>query len=123
MPVVSGHVTEVAVANNDLVMAGQPLFQMQSDRYELARQAAQAALYLLIGEFSELAPALYFSVVTYTTLGYGDLTLGADWQVSSGVEAANGILLFGVSTAVLLSALRRVIQDSLMKDPEREAQS
>ena len=88
MPVVSGHVTEVAVANNDRVKAGQPLFQIQSDRYELARQAAQAALYL-----------------------------------SSGVEAANGILLFGVSTAVLLSAFRRVIQDSLMKDPEREAQS
>lgn len=79
---------------------------------------AWAALYMLVGEFTELAPALYFSTVTFTTLGYGDVTLSADWQVLSGIEAANGILLFGVSTAVLLSAFRRIIQDSLSKDRE-----
>ena len=44
VPEVSGYVAEVAVANNDLVKAGQPLFQIQPVRYELARQAAQAAL-------------------------------------------------------------------------------
>ncbi len=75
-----------------------------------------AALYLSIEEFKDLAPALYFSTVTFTTLGYGDLTLGPNWRVLSGIEAANGIILFGVSTAVLLSAFRRIIQDSLSAD-------
>ena len=74
---------------------------------------AWAALYLVVGEFSELSPAVYFSTVTFTTLGYGDMTLGPDWRILSGIEAANGIILFGASTAVMLAAFRRIIQDSL----------
>jgi multidrug resistance efflux pump len=44
VPEISGYVAEVAVANNDLVKAGQPLFQIEPSRYELGREAAQAAL-------------------------------------------------------------------------------
>jgi voltage-gated potassium channel Kch len=79
---------------------------------------AWAALYMVLGEFSELATALYFSTVTFTTLGYGDLTLAPDWQVLSGIEAANGIVLFGASTALLIAIFRRVVQDKLSDRPD-----
>lgn len=74
---------------------------------------AWAGLYMVIGEFTALIRAVYFSTVTFTTLGYDDLTLTADWQALSGIEAANGIIFFGVSTAVLLSTFRCILQDTL----------
>jgi len=54
--------------------------------------------------------AIYFSFVTFTTLGYGDVTLGEGWRVLSGIEAMNGILLVGWSTAVLFAAVQRIWQ-------------
>ncbi len=82
---------------------------------------AWAALYMVLGEFSKLATALYFSTVTFTTLGYGDLTLSPDWQVLSGIEAANGIVLFGASTALLIAVFRRVIEYKLSARPDNDA--
>ena len=51
--------------------------------------------------------AVYFSTVTFTTLGYGDLTLAPQWRLLSGVEAVNGILLAGWSTALLFTVVQR----------------
>jgi voltage-gated potassium channel Kch len=51
--------------------------------------------------------AAYFSIVTFTTLGYGDITLDANWRLLSGIEAMNGILLAGWSTALLFSVVQR----------------
>ncbi len=60
-----------------------------------------SACYLIIGETDGLAQSLYFSTVTFTTLGYGDVTLTARWQLLSSLEAVNGILMFGWSTAFI----------------------
>jgi len=60
-----------------------------------------------ITELETLEKALYFSMVTFTTLGFGDITLGPDWRVLSGIEAMNGIVLFGWTTALLFSVLQR----------------
>jgi hypothetical protein len=54
--------------------------------------------------------AAYFSLITYTTLGYGDITLGANWRVLSGFEAINGTLLIGWSTAMFYSVVKNVTQ-------------
>ena len=70
-----------------------------------------AILYIWTGEFDDLSPALYFSTVTFTTLGYGDITLGERWQLLSAIESANGIFLFGVSTAAFIVVFRRTLQD------------
>jgi hypothetical protein len=70
-----------------------------------------AALYLHLGEFGDLQTALYFSVVTATTLGYGDITLSPDWQILSTFEAMGGLTLFGVSTAFLLELLRYLYKE------------
>ena len=53
--------------------------------------------------------ALYFSVVTSTTLGYGDMLLSERWRLLSTFEAMGGLILFGVSTAYLLALLRRFL--------------
>jgi len=69
-----------------------------------------AATFLAIGAFDALDPALYFSVVAFTTLGFGDITLAAEWRLLSGMLAANGLLIFGLSTAFLVEFLSRLRQ-------------
>lgn len=68
-----------------------------------------AAVFIMCGVFDALEPALYFSVVTFTTLGYGDVTLPQEWRLLSGICAANGLILFGLSTAFLVEFLRRLL--------------
>ena len=77
-----------------------------------------AILYIWLGEFDTIERALYFSTVTYTALGYGDITLQQSWQLLSSFEAANGIMLFGVSTAFLISVLRKVFAMTAILGPE-----
>ena len=67
-----------------------------------------AVTYLIIGAFQGLEPALYFSTVTFTTLGYGDVTLSEQWRLLGAFQAANGILMFGWSTAIVIAAVQRV---------------
>ena len=69
---------------------------------------AYAVLYLLLGAFSDIETALYFSTVTFTTLGYGDVVLDNGWRLLAAIEAANGLLLFGWSTAFLITVIVRV---------------
>ncbi len=64
-----------------------------------------ALVYLHLDQFVELAPALYFSVTTSTTLGYGDITLSEQWQLLATFEAMGGLILFGASTAFLLGLM------------------
>jgi hypothetical protein len=67
-----------------------------------------AAAYLLVGAISGLEPSLYFSMVTYTTLGYGDVTLEAPWRLVGSFQAANGTIMFGWTTAIIVAAVHRV---------------
>ena len=67
---------------------------------------AWAAVYIQVGEFTELHDALYFSVVTSTTLGYGDVTLSERWQLLASFEAMGGLILFGASTAFLIGVTK-----------------
>jgi voltage-gated potassium channel Kch len=76
----------------------------------IIQMAIWATLFMIIGEFDEFAKALYFSSVTFATLGYGDVVLSEQWRLLSGVEAANGILMFGVSTAVMTAAVLDVMK-------------
>ena len=70
-----------------------------------------AALYMLLGEFTDLERALYFSVVTQTTLGYGDITLSPAWQLLGTFESMGGLILFGTSTAFLIGLVREMLVD------------
>jgi hypothetical protein len=61
-----------------------------------------------IDPIDTLEAAVYFSAVTFTTLGYGDITLNTDqWRLLTGVQALNGVLLLGWSTALLYAVVHR----------------
>ena len=64
--------------------------------------------------------AIYFSSVTFTTLGYGDLTLPIFWRILSGFEAVNGVLLIGWSTAMLFAVVQTIWKDTLRADADGE---
>ena len=66
-----------------------------------------ALTFMLVGAFDALEPSLYFSLVAFTTVGFGDITLNSDWRLLSGLTAANGFLCFGWSTAYMVELVRR----------------
>jgi voltage-gated potassium channel len=59
------------------------------------------------GGLDSFHDALYFSMITFTTLGYGDITLNADWQLLTGVEGMVGIVVFGLTTAMLFAVIQK----------------
>lgn len=69
-----------------------------------------AVLLMICGEFPALGTAYYHSAVNYTTLGYGDVIMTPSWRFLGPLEAANGMLLFGVSTAIIMAVMLHVIQ-------------
>ncbi len=70
-----------------------------------------ALVYRWLGVFSEGEPAIYFSMVTYTTLGYGDIVLEGSLRLLSSFQAAIGIIMFGWTTAVVLAVVQRLYQN------------
>ena len=64
-------------------------------------------------EISTFEKAFYFSAQNYTTLGYGDIILSDHWRLLGPLEAINGMLLFGLSTAVMFAALSRLVSGRL----------
>src|SRR5215204_2178169 len=58
-----------------------------------------ATLFIVLGEFSELYEAVYHSAVNFTSLGYGDVVMSARWKLMGPLEAANGVLMFGMTAA------------------------
>jgi len=69
---------------------------------------AYAVLYRVVGAMASFEEALYFSTVTYATIGYGDLTLARPWRVLGAIEGANGVILLGWSTAFFVSVVNRM---------------
>jgi hypothetical protein len=74
---------------------------------QLINVMAWAVTFLAVGAFDALEPAVYFALVSFTTAGFGDITLGPDWRLLSGLTTANGFLMFGWSTAYMVELMRR----------------
>lgn len=64
--------------------------------------------YRFLTHLTTLEEAMYFSFTTFTTLGYGDITLEGPLRVLTGIEALNGTLLMGWSTALLFAVIQRM---------------
>ena len=75
----------------------------------MLQMALWAFLYRTLGQFEDFETALYFSGVTFTSLGYGDLTLPKRLRILSAMEAADGLMMFGVISAVFMHALTHSI--------------
>lgn len=70
-----------------------------------------ALLYLynpLITTLPNLETAFYFSMVTFTTLGYGDVVLTESWRVLASIQAANGVIVFGWTTALIFYFIQNI---------------
>ena len=70
-----------------------------------------SALYLLLGVFDALEIAVYFSTVTFTTLGYGDVVLAPPFRLLSSFQAVNGLILFGWTTALVFAVVQWLYKD------------
>jgi len=66
-----------------------------------------AGAYLFLGTLPNFTESLYFSAVTFSTLGYGDIVLAPEWRLFGALEGVSGLLLIGWSTAFLVSASTR----------------
>ncbi|WGH79022.1 ion channel [Jannaschia ovalis] len=60
-----------------------------------------------LGVFITMETSVYFSLVVFTTLGFGDVLMPPEWRLLGGLAAANGLLIFGLLTAMLVETLRQ----------------
>ena len=67
-------------------------------------------VYVWSGAMVDLPSSLYFSAVTYTTTGYGDLVLPQEWRLVGAIEALTGILMCGWSTGFFFAVVSRMFR-------------
>jgi hypothetical protein len=67
-----------------------------------------AVAFRAVGALGDFETALYFSTTSFTTLGYGDVVLDRKWRLFGAIEGANGLLLWGWSTAFLFAVIGRM---------------
>jgi hypothetical protein len=91
--------------------------------FHLAEAGVWAAVYWFAGLLPDMETAIYFSITSYTTVGYGDVLLPTDRRLLGPIEAAVGILMFGWSTAIIVAVLNRVYADRLRLPPDPAAES
>lgn len=77
-----------------------------------------AIVFIYVGAFQQFEPSLYFSIVTFTTVGYGDVVVGPQWRLLAGLTATNGLIVFGLNTAVLVEFMNHAHNAKLPEDKE-----
>ena len=79
-----------------------------------------AGLFFGYGEFKEFATAFYHSVVNFATLGYGDIVMSENRRLLGALEAANGGMMFALTTGFLYTILSGILErywdEQLSKD-------
>jgi len=111
-------------ALESLIARSRPWLMREPQRPKLALVLALTVLWVLgmvtigvwlwaftlraLGVFITMEASVYFSLVAFTTLGFGDILLPQEWRLLSGMAAANGLLNMGLLTAMLVEILRHV---------------
>lgn len=75
----------------------------------LTQAAFWATAYYAIGGFSDTATALYYSLSSYTTVGYADVVLPEHMRLLGPLEFATGVLMFGWSTGYIFAFAARML--------------
>ena len=76
----------------------------------LTQTGLWAMFYYTRGLFSDFETSLYFSMVSFTTIGYGDVLLPRRWRLLGVVEGFSGVLLCGISTAFMFAVVNGMFQ-------------
>jgi hypothetical protein len=71
----------------------------------LLEAAVWALFFVLVGGLPDFESAAYFSLASYTTVGYGDVVLPEPWRLLGPIEAAVGVLMLGWSTGILVAVI------------------
>jgi voltage-gated potassium channel len=87
----------------------------------LIETAIWAAFYYYRDLFSNFETALYFSLGTYSTIGYGDVVLPQRWRLLGGIEGISGVLLCGLSAAFVFAVLNVLFQSRVQNLSRRAA--
>jgi voltage-gated potassium channel len=99
--------TQVSSHRTPIVRLLAPMFLVLMTSHNL-QVISWALFYRLSASFETAENAVYFSIVSYTTLGFGDLLLPSRWRLLGGVEAMTGMLLLGWSTAFSFLVLSKL---------------
>ena len=89
------------------IVVGVTLLALAAHLIEIA---AWALVFVRCGEFRDFAAAFYSSAENYTTLGYGDVVMSVSWRLLGPLESADGMLMFGLTTAMIFGVIHRLIQ-------------
>src|SRR6476620_8909748 len=127
--------TTALVALGEWVLANRDLFERKKSRMRetallivifgiitllhLLETALWACFYRWLDLFSDFETSLYYSLISYSTIGYGDVVLPKRWRILGGVEGISGVLLAGLSTAfvfVIVNGLLQIRQQRQAKD-------
>jgi len=79
----------------------------------LAQLTIWAIVFWLLGEFETMSAAVYHSAVNFATLGYGDLVMSERNRFLGPLEAINGVLMVGVSTAALMATFQNALKKTI----------
>lgn len=76
----------------------------------LMQIAIWAWLFFYLGEFDKFSVAFYHSAVNFAALGYGDIVMSEKYRLLGALEAINGVLMIGVSTAAWMAVFQKLLQ-------------
>jgi voltage-gated potassium channel len=97
--------------------AGELVLLIQAFVFILALHLLQigmwAGFYVRWGALQDFGAALYFSIVSYATVGYGDVVLPPQWRLVGAIEGITGILLFGWSTGFIFVVVSKLFEARL----------
>jgi len=84
----------------------------------LAQIAIWALLFQTLDEFQQFSAAFYHSAVNFATLGYGDIVMSEKHKLLGPIQAINGVLMIGVSTAALMAAFQDAVKKTIRAKQE-----
>lgn len=102
----------VRFSTNVLIVAGATLLALAAHLVEIS---AWGLVFVWCGEFRHYSAAFDHSAVNYTSLGYGDVIMSANWRLLGPLETTDGMLMFGISTAMIFAVIQRMIQARLQR--------
>ncbi|MFK7878585.1 ion channel [Roseobacter sp.] len=79
-----------------------------------------AIMLWLIGALPGYEEPIYFTLVTYTALGYGDVVLTPAFRIFGAMISVTGLVMFGMTTAFLVGIFSRILHEKNMDEKQSQ---